>query len=241
MFWIILKKEVAELCTSVWLRVWLIVSCLLVTTALSGGHTRYVEKHQEFLDAATRVNTSVQEYDATRPEEDTFKILRQPSVLSSVVYGLEGGIPIYMAITPNGVRPGAAPSANETVLGLFGDFDFLFLTEVVFGLMTALLAANLVSTERERGTLKLLLSHAVPRSTFLLGKAVGGYSVAASIFIVSTLVGVLYVLTDGFPIFQPETALRFSVIAYFGEKGHLFRFQSGHPSERSDAGWFRMG
>ena len=29
--------------------------------------------------------------------------------------------------------------------------------------------------------------------------------------------------------------------AYFGEKGHLFRFQSGHPSERSDAGWFRMG
>ena len=30
-------------------------------------------------------------------------------------------------------------------------------------------------------------------------------------------------------------------VAYFGEKGHLFRFQSGHPSERSDAGWFRMG
>ena len=29
--------------------------------------------------------------------------------------------------------------------------------------------------------------------------------------------------------------------AYFGESGHLFRFQSGHPSERSDAGWVRMG
>ena len=25
-----------------------------------------------------------------------------------------------------------------------------------------------------------------------------------------------------------------SATAYFGEKGHLFRFQSGHPSERSD-------
>jgi hypothetical protein len=24
--------------------------------------------------------------------------------------------------------------------------------------------------------------------------------------------------------------------AYFGESGHLFRFQSGHLSERSDAG-----
>ena len=29
--------------------------------------------------------------------------------------------------------------------------------------------------------------------------------------------------------------------AYFGERSHLFRFQSGHPSERSDAGCFRMG
>ena len=29
--------------------------------------------------------------------------------------------------------------------------------------------------------------------------------------------------------------------AYFGESGHLFRFQSGHPWERSDAGLVRMG
>ena len=29
--------------------------------------------------------------------------------------------------------------------------------------------------------------------------------------------------------------------AYFGENGHLFRRQSGHLSERSDAGWVRMG
>ena len=29
--------------------------------------------------------------------------------------------------------------------------------------------------------------------------------------------------------------------ADFGESGHLFRFQSGHPSERSDAGCGMMG
>jgi hypothetical protein len=41
---------------------------------------------------------------------------------------------------------------------------------------------------------------------------------------------------------KPKTFRKFAdEYAYFGESGHLFRFQSGHPSERSDAGLVRMG
>ena len=52
-------------------------------------------------------------------------------------------------------------------------------------------------------------------------------------------------LGSHFPVFEtwqsPESFLSSGFGAYFGERSHLFRFQSGHPSERSDAGCFRMG
>jgi ABC-type transport system involved in multi-copper enzyme maturation permease subunit len=51
--------------------------------------------------------------------------------------------------------------------------------------------------EKERGTLKVLLSNSVPRDLVLLGKWIGGYISLAIPFLIALLGGIAYVYITG--------------------------------------------
>ncbi len=212
MFKTILFKEIKGHLGTVTFAVWMGVSCLVVWMALESGYSRYEHKHQQYLDQEREAKKSLsKEYFAFWPEEEIFRVLRQPSVLSTIVYGLEGELPVYLSVNPNGVRSGSK-GMGGAMSRLLGELDFLLVIEMVFGLMAVVLAATLVSSEGENGTLKLILANPVSRSTVLLGKGLGAFAIIAFVFVFSTFIGLLFLSVKGFPLLEREVLASLLVI-----------------------------
>jgi ABC-type transport system involved in multi-copper enzyme maturation permease subunit len=57
---------------------------------------------------------------------------------------------------------------------LFGSLDFLFVVGAVLSLIVFLVSHNFISSEKEAGTLRLLLAGPLPRDSLILGKLLGG-------------------------------------------------------------------
>ncbi|MFC1604746.1 ABC transporter permease subunit [Planctomycetota bacterium] len=76
---------------------------------------------------------------------------------------------------------------------LFPPLDFLFIVTIIMSLLALLFSYDAVTGERERGTLRQIISNSVSRTTILLGKFLGGTASLIIPFILALLVGVLYI------------------------------------------------
>lgn len=71
--------------------------------------------------------------------------------------------------------------------------DVLYIVRVLLSLVAALLVFDAVAGEKQRGSLALLLSHAVSRSSVFAGKWLGGHIVLAAVLAPSILIGLLWI------------------------------------------------
>jgi len=74
---------------------------------------------------------------------------------------------------------------------LFPRLDFLFIVTIVMSLLALLFSYDAVTGERERGTLRQMISNSVSRTTILLGKFLGGAASLLIPFLLALLAGVL--------------------------------------------------
>ncbi len=63
---------------------------------------------------------------------------------------------------------------SNPVWALFGDLNLTFIIKYILSLLAIICSYNLLSGEKERGTLRLVASFPVPRDTLILGKLIGG-------------------------------------------------------------------
>ena len=129
---------------------------------------------------------------------------RPPSVLSIFASGLDSFIPDQVVTANTGVFRVVKESGLGNVLSmLFGKADFLFVMTHVVSLMALILAFNAVSGERERGTLRLMIAHAVPRGRLLLAKVAGRYLVLLLPLVMAMLVSLI--ILNASPVVSLET------------------------------------
>ncbi|MBA7607561.1 hypothetical protein ES703_14720 [subsurface metagenome] len=76
---------------------------------------------------------------------------------------------------------------------LFPPLDFLFIVTIIMSLLAMLFSYDAIAGERQNGTLRLVISNSISRTTILLGKFIGGAASLLIPFILALLVGVLYV------------------------------------------------
>jgi ABC-type transport system involved in multi-copper enzyme maturation permease subunit len=76
---------------------------------------------------------------------------------------------------------------------LFPPLDFLFIVTIVMSLLALLFSHDAIAGERQRGTLRLVISNSISRTEILLGKLIGGAISLIIPFLLSLLVGVLYI------------------------------------------------
>jgi ABC-type transport system involved in multi-copper enzyme maturation permease subunit len=74
---------------------------------------------------------------------------------------------------------------------LFPHLDFLFIVTIVMSLLALLFSYDAVTGERQRGTLRQMISNSVSRTTILLGKFIGGTASLLIPFILALLAGVI--------------------------------------------------
>ena len=80
---------------------------------------------------------------------------------------------------------------------LFNAPDLTYVVNVVMSLLAILFTFDAICGEKERQTLKLMLSNSVPRDTLLIGKWIGGYVSLLLPFMVAFLLGLLLVSLSG--------------------------------------------
>ena len=142
------------------------------------------------------------EFDASQKEvKDSTTVYRQPSALSTFGVGLESVLPGKVAFGKYETDAKGLQAQNEVLSQINGKLDFVVIVSFLLGLFAILYAGTMASGEKEAGTLKLVLSNPARRSTVIGAKFLGGFSVLMIPFAVSTLIGVLLLLLEGFPLF----------------------------------------
>ena len=103
-------------------------------------------------------------------------------------------------MTRNGIKQGGTTSSNVPIATLFGHLDFVFVVSTVFSLLALLFTFDAVAGEREVGTLRITLANSLPRDIFLWSKLLGGYIVFIVPFLLALLIGLLLLVSQGFPL-----------------------------------------
>jgi ABC-2 type transport system permease protein len=187
---LIALREILEHLKSVRVMAIMLLVILIVPLAIIVNRGAY----QQRLDNYSRLNTGERGGFSltTRGTGGGYPAYRRPSELSVLVTGADALMPAYWTFTANGLQDGPPASTPHGLAELSGEIDLLFVVRVVIGLLAFLLAFDVVSGERESGTLKAVLAQAVPRSQLLLGKLAGG---AATLLAALALAFILAVLT----------------------------------------------
>ena len=162
-------------------------------------------------------NTAVREAETEAREWELYakikpKAHRKPNPLSIFNVGTENqgantvtvelAKPVFELSFPIWGAPTQKRGSDNPFLAMFLTVDVVFIFKIVLSALAILFAYNTISGEREDGTLKLVLSNAIPRDTVVLGKYLGGMLSLFPIVLVSLIVALLMALSSGVAAFD---------------------------------------
>jgi len=93
--------------------------------------------------------------------------------------------------------------SDDPIFALFRFIDFGFIVQVVLSLFAILFTFDSINGERERGTLQLVFSNAIPRATYILGKCVGSWLGLVIPILIPILISFLLIVIFNVP-FTPS-------------------------------------
>jgi len=173
-------------------------SLLLVLSTVIGlrEHDDALARHEAFEQL-----TDQQMREATGWLAMRTAVHRPPAPLQVLVAGTDydvgrrSGVSIMEPVKLNG-----SVYSDDPLFAVFRFLDFAFIVQVVLSLFALLFTHDAVSGEREAGTLRLVFSHPVPRSTFLAAKLVGTWLALVIPLSIPVLVSLLLVVMHGVPL-----------------------------------------
>ena len=171
----------------------------------------------------TAVNTHRQQLLETKTYSAGYIVVdRPPNPLSIFNVGLDkrlgNEINVSYAFVPTLWDAGMSGSDNP-FLNIFNSIDITFIFEVVLSLMALIFAYDGLAGERERGTLRLVLTHPLSRGHILLAKYIGAILCLLIPLVLSLLLSLILLTTAasfslGTPDFLRISGLVISSLAY---------------------------
>lgn len=198
MLWEIIRKEFHSNIIMARFIVGFIICLVLISASTYVAIRGYERRLNDYSVAAREHRDEVlnaRVYSELRPRVD-----REPNRLSIFNQGMDKRLAnTFMVLTSAipMVYDGEKHGAYNPFLDLFSSVDLTFVFQVVLSLLALLFAYNAISGERENGTLKLMVSNSIPRSSILLGKYL---SALLSLFwpiAVSVIVALLMIMFSG--------------------------------------------
>lgn len=210
----IIKKEILENIFSYRFPLFFLICTILLPVGLYVNYmvySKHVSDYQEQQRLTRDALSSSQMWDVLSGTVP-LKGFRPPSSLSVFAQGFEGSLPKFYEFYQDGFKPGNNSLGEESILSITGKLDFLFILQMVLSPIGMLFAADLVSGEKELGTLRGILSNSVPRDTILLGKFLGGYIALWIPFAFAFLVGTFVLALGSYPIYDADMLLRIILV-----------------------------
>lgn len=139
---------------------------------------------------------------------------RKPSGLSILTKGLEGHIPdeVHTAWWAPGTRKLNKELYSNPLFSIFSVPDFSYIVNTILSLLSLLFVFDAVCGEKERGTLKLMLSNPLARDQILLGKWLGGYITLIVPFLGAVISGFIYLYLRKVIIYDKEILARMALL-----------------------------
>lgn len=175
-----------------------VVSLLVLASFWLGG-SHYLEARAEYDASRSEVMRQLEgETDWTRVEPI---VHMPPSPLASLVAGIGHDVGRTAIIDPGTpVQTEASLYSERPLLAMWRFLDLEFIFRVVLSLFAVLFAFDAISGEKERGTLRLALSNAVPRDVYVLGKMLGAFLGLAVPLLLPILGGCILLVALGVPM-----------------------------------------
>ncbi|MGD2246502.1 MAG: ABC transporter permease subunit [Candidatus Aminicenantes bacterium] len=188
MVWNIARKEIVANLLSYKFFIVIILTVVLVFTSF---FFMYKDFKERFSD-----------YQIIKPKPEEPIAVLPPNPLSIFAKGLDEAIARSFEVSVIGITVRAGQKSGNIVFSFFPTPDFLYVVKVVLSLVALLFGFDQVSRERERGTLKLMLSNHVSRAKVLVGKWIGNFlSLSVPFFLVVWL---------GFALLNLDPEIHFS-------------------------------
>ena len=190
----IIKKEILDnLLSHKFLFIFILCSALILFSIYIGA-SDYVESKKEYDANMAVLGERMQPPETTAffIEREGYRIYRPPQVLRTIVAGVEDAA--GRASYPNKwYENNLTESKNESnaIFTLFGSLDIMFAVKFVLSLFAIFFAYDAVSGEKEKGTLKLMLSNSVSRNRLISGKIIGNYLSMLLLFLTPLLMGLV--------------------------------------------------
>ena len=206
----LIQKEMMHHILSVRFVALLLMCLLLVPLTLHINYRNYLQNQVNYQESIKLSGAETEEKlpDSPAPDLEVSKLFLEPTPLSVFAKGLEESLPSYLGMTRNGVKQGSTSVAEAPLSSALGNLDFLFVVSTVFSLLALLFTFDAVAGEKEAGTLRITLANALPRDLFLWSKLIGGYIVFVVPFLVAFLLGLLLLVSQGFPLGESDIFLR---------------------------------
>ncbi len=144
-----------------------------------------------------------------------FTRVKRPEPLARLVRGLDPDLtrPVTYAGW-NEVEVGP-PSLFSRLFRLYAVPDYVYILNVVGSLLALIFVYDAICGEKRQGTLRLMLTHPVPRDRVLLAKWLAGLlSLGVPLFLVTTAIGVALSFSSAV-VWDTESLLRFGLLFLF--------------------------
>ena len=160
---------------------------------------------------------------APKEMDVALRALRAPSVLSVWARGVDAALPGYWQFTSRGALDGPPLGDVTSSIGTLANIDYLFVTQVILGLLAVLLTFDTISGERESGTLRAVLAHPVPRNAVVIGKFVGALLTILPPVLLGTIISLLVAASAGVAFWRDGGLVWLGVLT-LGAVGYLALF-----------------
>ena len=222
--WHITKREIYNNLNSLrFALTTVLLLALMVTNAV-----RHIREHpkrvQKYHDAVTEsVNRLTSHADSslyTLAQKGPGDLYKKPSALHFCAEGGETLLPDRI----NGGALGSSrfwslryPDANINMMNVGPDVsqvDWAFIIGYVLSLIALIFTFDAISSEREHGTLRLMLANAIPRQTVLIGKFLGALISITIPFMLAVLVNLLMLSTASAVYLNTQAWGRLGIILF---------------------------
>jgi len=210
----IVKKEVLETIFSYRFPLFAVICLLLIPLGMYVSEVNYSKRVRDYSEQVRLADEAASKLKLQDVMAGTVTIrgFRHPAPLSVFTQGFESTLPRYYELTQDGFKPGESASGDESVVSVQGKVDFIFLVQMVISLIALLFASDMISGEKESGTLRATLANRLPRDTLLAGKIGGGYLALWIPFLLSFLLGAVVLMLTQFPLFAGGAGTRVVII-----------------------------
>lgn len=180
--------------------------------AESGSRLAHVLAERDRLHGIGDAWTPQIGWNATSAPDPALRAFRTPLPASVLALGADAWLPAYWQFGSEGVIEGPALGGTSDAASGAGAMDAIYIVQVVLGLLAILLGFDAISGDNERGMLRALLAHPIPRARLLAGRFLG----ALLTLLVPLLLGAPLALATlgarGFPTGRPDVWPRLAMI-----------------------------